>query len=68
MSDRAVFTLEDSGLHDEEGKKINTLTAAQGRSGSFLSFIMTVHSDQADPNCKHSCMAFRACVQLLLDV
>ena len=37
-SDQSVFTLEDSGLHDEEGKKINTgnpLTLAQRRSGCF---------------------------------
>ena len=71
MSDQAVFTLKDSGLHDEEGNKINTsnpLTAAQRRPGPFLSFMMMVHSDQADPNCKHIRMTFRSCVQLPLDV
>ena len=30
--------------------------------------MMTVHPDQSDPNCKHSCMTFRACVKLPLDV
>ena len=29
---------------------------------------MTVHSDQADPNCNYSRMTCRACVQLPLDV
>ena len=29
---------------------------------------MTVHPDQADPNCNYSCMTCRACVQLSLDV
>ena len=38
-SDQAVFTLNDSGLHDDEGKKINTsnpLTSAQRRSYIFF--------------------------------
>ena len=35
---------------------------------SFFSFVITVHPDQADPNCKHSCITCRACVQLPLDV
>ena len=51
--DQAIFILKYSGLHDEEGKKTNVSeppTAAQRRSGRFLSFIMTVHPDQADPN------------------
>ena len=30
--------------------------------------MMVVHPDQADPNCKHSRMTCRACVQLILDV
>ena len=37
-SEQEVLTLNDSGLHDEEGKKINTsgpLTAAQRQSGRF---------------------------------
>ena len=54
LSDKAVFILNDSGIHDEEGKKTNVsnpLTAAEKRSGHFLSFTMTVHPDQADPNC-----------------
>ena len=29
---------------------------------------MTVHLDQADPNCKHSCITCRSCVQLSLDL
>ena len=69
--DQVVFILKDSGLHDEQGKKINTskpLTAAQRRSDNFLSFMITVHPYQADTNCKHSRMTCRACVQLLLDV
>ena len=71
MSDQAVFILKDSGLYNEEGKKTNVskpLTASQRRSGRFLSFMMTVQPDQADPNCNYSCMTFRACVQLPLDV
>ena len=39
MSDRDVFTLKYSGLHDEEGKKINIrepLTAHQNISGRFV--------------------------------
>ena len=71
ISDQFVCILKDSGLHDEEGNKINVskpLTAYQRRSGSFLSFVMTVQPDQADPNCKNSRMTCRACVQLPLDV
>ena len=71
VSDQDVFILKDSGLHYEEGKKINVsdlLTAAQRRSGRFLSFMMTVHPYQADPNFDYSCMTCRACVQLPLDV
>ena len=70
-SDQDVFILKDSGLHDEEGKKIHTsdsLTSAQKRSGSFLSFMMAVHPDQADPNCNHIIIICRACDKLLLDV
>ena len=62
VSDRAVFILKDLGLHDEEGKKTNVsdpLTAAQRGSGRFLSFVMTAHPDQADPNCNYSCMTCR---------
>ena len=53
VSDQAIFTLNDLGLHDKEGKKSNaskSLTAAHRMSGSFLSFIMTVHPYQADTN------------------
>ena len=69
ISDQAVFTLKDSGLYDEEGDKVNTsdpITESQRRSGHFLYFIITVDPDQADPNCKHSRMNCRACVQLPL--
>ena len=51
VSYQAVFTLEDSDLHDEQGKKINAsdpLTATQRRSGRFSSFMVTVY--------KHSLM------------
>ena len=44
----------------------NLLTANQKRSGNFLSFIMTVHQYQADPNCNHSHMTCKACVELPL--
>ena len=70
-SDQAVLTLKDSGLHDEEGKKINTsetLTESQRSSGSVLYFMMAVHPDQAEPNWKHSHMTCRACVKLHLHV
>ena len=70
VSDQAVFALKYPVLRDEE-EKINVrnpLTAGQRRSGHFLSFIMRVHPDQADPNCNCSHMACRACVQLPLDV
>ena len=71
MSDQDVFTLKDSGLHDEEGKEIitsNPLTAAHRQSGHFLSFIMTVHPYQAGPNYKHISITCRACIQLPLYV
>ena len=71
VSDQSIFILKDLGLHDEEGKKTNIrdpLTAAQRRSGHFLSFMMTVHPDQADPNCNYSCMTCRSYIQLPLDV
>ena len=66
-----VFILKYSGLHDEEVKKTNIrdpLTVAQRRSGHFLSFMITVHTDQTDLNCNYICMTCRACVQLPLDV
>ena len=59
------------GLHDDEGKKkyvSDPLTTAQRRSGCFLYFMMTVHTDQADPKCNHSCMTCRACIKLPLYV
>ena len=71
MSDEAVFTLKDSGLHDEEGKKTNVsnlLTEYQRRSGSFLSFMMMFHTEQDDPNFNYSRMNCRAFVQLPLYV
>ena len=65
--DQAVFTLNDQGLHDEQGKKINIsglLTAFQRLSGRFLSFMMTVHLYQDNSNLKHICTTCSACVQL----
>ena len=67
VSDKAVFILKDLVLHYEVGKKTNVrdpLTVGHRRSGSFLSFMMTVHRDQADPKCNYSHMNFRACTQL----
>ena len=71
VSDQAIFFLKDSGLHDEEGNKTNVsdpLTAAQRRDGHFLSFMMTVYPDQADPNCNYSRVTCRACIKLPLGV
>ena len=71
VSDQAMFTLKYSVFHDEEGKKIdvsNPIIVAQRRSSRFLSFIMMVHPDQADPKCNHSHITCRTCVQLLLYV
>ena len=71
VSDQSILTLKHLGLHDEERKKTNIsdpLTADQRRSGRFLSFMMTVHPDQADPNCNYSRMNFSAGVQLQLYV
>ena len=70
-SDQSDFTLKDKGLHDEEGKNINTsepITAAQRRPGNFVLFMMTVRPYHAVPNCKYSRMTCRSCVQLLLNV
>ena len=53
VSDQAIFILNDSGLYNEEGNKTNVsnpLTESQSRPGCVLSFVMTVHPDQADPN------------------
>ena len=71
VSDQSVFNLKDSGIHNEEGKKTNIsdqLTAYRRRSGRFLSFMMTVHPDQAYTNCNYSHMTCRAHVQLPLVV
>ena len=65
------FTLKDLVIHYEEGNKTNVrklLTAGQRQSGRFLLFMMTVHPYQSNPNCKHSRMNCRACVQLSLYV
>ena len=67
VSEQAVLNLKYLGLHDEEVKKINISdppTATQSKSGSSLSFMITVHPDPADPKYKHSRMTCRACVQL----
>ena len=71
MSDQAVFALKDSGLRDEEGKKINIndlLTETHKRSGCFVSFMITVHQNQVDTKYKHSSTIFRACVKLPLNI
>ena len=67
MSEQAVFT----GIYDEEGKKIKIcglLTESQRRPCRFVSFMMTVHLYQADPNLNQSRMNSRLCVQLSLDI
>ena len=43
------------------------LTVTQRQSGRFLLFIMKVHPDQADTNCRHSHTTCSACVKLTLD-
>ena len=71
ISDQSIFTVKDSGLHDEEGNKINIsdlLTAAKRQSGFFMLFMMTLHPYQADPKFKHSHVNCRACIQLPLDI
>ena len=71
MSDQSIFNLKELGIHDEEGNNINIsdpLTASQRRSGRFVSFMMMVYPHNNDPNCNHSHMTCRACVQLPLDV
>ena len=70
VSDQAIFTLKDSGLHDEEGNKTNLrhpLTASQRQSGCFLSFMMMAHPDQADLNFNHSRITCRTCSKLTFD-
>ena len=67
LSEQSAFTINDSFLRDKEVNKINKidpLAATQRRSGHFLPFMITAHPDQASPNCKHSRMNCRACVQL----
>ena len=69
--DQAVFTLNNSGTNDEEGKKTNVsnpLSENQSRSGGFLSFVVAVRQDQADTNCKDSHMTCRTCIQIPLGV
>ena len=71
VSDQAIITLKDSGIHDEEGKKMNIsepLTATKSLSGHFVLLMMIVHPYHSDQNCKNSRMNFRACVQFPLDV
>ena len=63
------FILKDLVIHDEEEKKTNAsdpLTAGQRSSGRFLSFMMTVHSYQADTNFNYSRMTCRTYIKLLL--
>ena len=57
------------GPHDEEINKINVsnpLKSAQRRSDWSLSFMVTVHPDQADPKCKQNIISCRSCVKLPL--
>ena len=46
----------------------NLITEDQRWSGRFVSFIMTVHPYQDDPNCKQIRMNCRAYAQLPLDI
>ena len=39
--DQAVFTLKDSGLHDEEGNKINKATLSQHPRGDQVVFCLS---------------------------
>ena len=71
MSGQANFTLKDSGLHDEEGKKTSIsdlLAVGQRHKGCCFLFIIMVNPYQEDPNCKHNHMICKACIQLSLDV
>ena len=71
VSDQAVFILKDSGLCDEERNKTNVsnhLTEIQSRSSCFLFVMMTVHWDQADPNCNYNRMIYRAWIQIPFNV
>ena len=71
VSDESFCTLKDSNLCDKEGKVINIsdpLGKTQRQLSHFLSFMMTVDTDQADPKFKCSRMTCRACVKLPLDV
>ena len=38
------------------------------QSGRFVFFMMMVHPDQSDPECKYSCTTCRECIQLPLYV
>ena len=64
VSDESFCTLKDSNLCDKEGKVINIsdpLGKTQRQLSHFLSFMMTVDTDQADPKFKCSrmtCSAF----------
>ena len=71
VSDQAIFILNYLGLRDEEVKKTDIsdlLTAAQKRSGHFLSFMVTVYPDQDDPKFNYICMTFRACIKIPFNV
>ena len=71
VSDYSSLILKDSDIYDEEGNKTNVndpFISAQRRAGLFLSFVMTVHPDQADPNINYSRMTCRSCITLPLDV
>ena len=71
MSDQSVFILKYSVHNDDERNKTNVsnpLTSSQRSSGRVLSFMMTVHPYQAGPNCNYSCITFRDCIQIPLDI
>ena len=59
VSDQAILALKHSGLHDEEGEKINIinpLTSSQRKSGCFLFSVVAVQPYQDDPKYKHNLM------------
>ena len=71
MYEQDVLKINDSGIQDEEGKKIyisNPITAIQRQSGRFLLFTMEVHPYQADIKCKNSRMTCSTFIQLPLYV
>ena len=68
VSDQDVFTLKDSGLHDEKGKNHYKRPAHSSPEAtrSVWLYTMTAHPDQADPKFKHNPMTLRECAQFQL--